>query len=85
MLRCGSQGLSGVFEPTLDGIFSQQVATVTDSEYLFHLPIQKRRKTLYGYTGDIFGFTCLGAGLLMTFYLIYDTRMKHLRGGQIQV
>ncbi|KAI9276831.1 carbon-nitrogen hydrolase [Phascolomyces articulosus] len=85
MFRCGSQGLSGVFEPTLNGVFNQHVAAITDSEYLFHLPIQKRRKTLYGYIGDVFGFTCLYVGLLTIFYLVYYTTVKKLRGGQIQV
>ncbi|KAI8139989.1 carbon-nitrogen hydrolase [Fennellomyces sp. T-0311] len=85
MLRCGSQGLSGVFEPTLNGIYSQNVPAITDTQYLFHLPIQKRAKTLYGYTGDVFGFSCLIVGSLATLYLIYYTVVKHRRGGQIQV
>ncbi|KAI9497354.1 carbon-nitrogen hydrolase [Zychaea mexicana] len=85
LLRCGSQTMSGIYEPTLDGIFSQHVATITDSEYLFHLPIQKRRKTLYGYTGDLFGFACFGVGLLATVYLVFYTVVKHRRGGEIQV
>ena len=77
--------MSGIYEPTLNGIFNQRVATITDSEYLFHLPIQKRRKTLYGYTGDIFGFACLAVGGITTLYLVYYNILKHRRGGQIQV
>ncbi|KAI9482636.1 carbon-nitrogen hydrolase [Zychaea mexicana] len=85
VLRCGSQSLSGVFEPTLNGIFSQQVAVTNDAEYLFYLPIQKRSKTLYGFTGDLFGFSCLALGSAATLYLIYDAVVKYRRGGQIQV
>ncbi|KAI7853657.1 carbon-nitrogen hydrolase [Circinella umbellata] len=85
LLRCGSQANSGIYEPTLNGLFNQHVATITDSEYLFHLPIQKRRKTLYGYTGDLFGFTCLATGVIITIYLIYSNIAKYRHGGQIQV
>ncbi|KAI9276848.1 carbon-nitrogen hydrolase [Phascolomyces articulosus] len=85
MLRCGSQGLTGVFEPTLNGIFNQHVAAITDSEYLFHLPIQKRRKTLYGYTGDVFGFACFVFGAITIVYLVFYNITKYRRGGQIQV
>ena len=73
MLRCGSIGESGIYEPTIYVIFNQRVATIIYSEYIFHFPIQKRRKPLYGYNGDIFGFAYLDIGLLLTFYLIYHS------------
>ncbi|KAG1133466.1 hypothetical protein G6F42_001400 [Rhizopus arrhizus] len=56
LFRCASQGLSGIFEPTVNGIFSQRVASLNAESYLFYLPIQKRVATLYGYIGDTFSY-----------------------------
>ncbi|KAI8141004.1 carbon-nitrogen hydrolase [Fennellomyces sp. T-0311] len=81
MLRCGSQGFSGVFEPALNGIYTQHVPAITDSEYIFHLPIQKRAGTLYGYTGDLFGFLCLITGVGAALYLT----IKRFRDDQIRI
>ncbi|KAI9323251.1 carbon-nitrogen hydrolase [Dichotomocladium elegans] len=71
LLRCGSQGLSGVFDPVMNGLFSQHMPTVTDAEYIFNLPLRKRRWTLYGSTGDVFGYMCIAAGLLGAGYHLY--------------
>ncbi|KAG1461042.1 hypothetical protein G6F46_002779 [Rhizopus delemar] len=56
LFRCASQGLSGIFESTMNGVFSQRVASLNAESYLFYLPIQKRVATLYGYIGDTFSY-----------------------------
>ncbi|ORY96626.1 carbon-nitrogen hydrolase [Syncephalastrum racemosum] len=68
--RCASQSLSGIFEPTSNGIFQQQVATLTNNAYLFYMPLQKRIWTVYGVTGDVFGYGCLVASLFAAVYFV---------------
>lgn len=72
MLRCGSQGLSGVFEPVSNGLFTQHVPSVNDNDYIFNLPLRKRRWTLYGFLGDVFGYVCLVLGIGAAGYRLYQ-------------
>jgi apolipoprotein N-acyltransferase len=65
LFRCASQSISGVFEPTIQGMYNQRVGTYNDESYIFQLPIQKRMNTLYGYIGDIFSYMCLTAAIVM--------------------
>jgi apolipoprotein N-acyltransferase len=75
LFRCVSQGVSGVFEPTLNGIFNQKVASLNVEQYLFYLPLQKRITTLYGCIGDSFSYLCLiGSVTLLAF--VYRHRRK---------
>lgn len=66
LFRCVSQGVSGIFESTLNSILTQKVASNNVEKYVFYLPIQKRVATLYGYIGDLFSYLCLltSGGLL---------------------
>lgn len=71
LFRCVSQGVSGIYEPTLNGIFNQKVASINAEHYIFSLPLQKRVATLYGYIGDSFSFICLAFSavlLLLTYH-----------------
>lgn len=77
--RCASQSLSGVFEPTANGIFQQQVATLTNNAYLFYLPLQKRMWTLYGVTGDVFGYGCLVAAMILAVYCVVKPARQALQ------
>lgn len=54
LFRCVSQGVSGIYEPTLNGLFNQKVASNNIEQYIFNLPLQKRISTLYGYIGETF-------------------------------
>ncbi|KAI8139988.1 carbon-nitrogen hydrolase [Fennellomyces sp. T-0311] len=74
LVRCASQGVSGIYEPILNGIFSQRVAGVSDSAYLFHLPIRRRWRTFYGFTGDAFGVWCVCIGVLVLVSLLLPFR-----------
>lgn len=67
LFRCVSQGVSGVFEPTLNSVFNQKVASNNIEKYLFYLPIQKRINTLYGYIGDSFSYLCIISSLALLF------------------
>lgn len=75
LFRCVSQGVSGVFEPTLNGIFNQKVASLNVEQYLFYLPLQKRVATLYGYIGDSFSYLCL-IGSMALLALVYRDNKK---------
>ncbi|KAL7328224.1 hypothetical protein PS15p_206527 [Mucor circinelloides] len=70
LFRCVSQGVSGIYEPTLNGVFNQKVASINVEHYLFSLPLQKRVATLYGYIGDSFSVLCLvfSAAILVSVY-----------------
>ncbi|KAG1456779.1 hypothetical protein G6F56_006757 [Rhizopus delemar] len=59
LLRCASQGLSGIFEPTMNSIFNQKVASLNAESYVFYLPIQKRIHTLYGCIGDTLSYVAM--------------------------
>ncbi|KAG0169075.1 hypothetical protein DFQ30_003988 [Apophysomyces sp. BC1015] len=84
LFRCVSEGMSGVFEPTANGIFTQKNPTLTDEIRLFYLPLQKRINTLYGYIGDTFGYSCLIAGIVATGYLGWK-EYKLKRDGQLAI
>lgn len=70
LFRCVSQGVSGIYEPTLNGVFNQKVASINVEHYLFSLPLQKRAATLYGYVGDSLSLLCLlfSAAILVSAY-----------------
>lgn len=70
LFRCVSQGVSGIYEPTLNGVFNQKVASNNVEKYIFYLPLQKRINTLYGYIGDSFSYLCIisSIGLLLFAY-----------------
>ncbi|KAI8643721.1 carbon-nitrogen hydrolase [Parasitella parasitica] len=78
LFRCVSQGESGIYEPTLNGIFNQKVASINAERYLFSLPLQKRAATLYGYIGDSFGFFCLALGIVLLLQISRNTRRGRL-------
>lgn len=76
LVRCVSQGISGVFEPTLNSVYNQKVATMNNDKYLFTLPIQKRVATLYGYIGNVLVYICLALGTFI-FSFIANTVRKN--------
>jgi apolipoprotein N-acyltransferase len=76
LFRCVSQGVSGIFEPTLDSLYTQKVASVNNDQYLFYLPIQKRVATVYSYIGNIFVYICLSLGTFI-FAFISNTVRKN--------
>lgn len=84
MLRCGSQGLSGVFEPVSNGLFTQHLPSVNDSAYIFNLPLRKRRWTLYGFIGDTFGYICLVLGIAAAGYRLYKV-IQEKRASRIEL
>ncbi|KAI7877063.1 carbon-nitrogen hydrolase [Lichtheimia hyalospora FSU 10163] len=84
MLRCGSQGLSGVFEPVSNGLFTQHLPSVNDNDYIFNLPLRKRRWTLYGFTGDVFGYVCLVLGLGAAGHRLYQI-IQERRSSSIEI
>lgn len=75
LFRCVSQGVSGVYEPTLNGIFNQKVASLNVEQYLFYLPLQKRATTLYGYIGDSFSYLCI-IGSVAILLIVYRDRKQ---------
>ncbi|GAA5807750.1 hypothetical protein MFLAVUS_001127 [Mucor flavus] len=77
LFRCVSQGVSGIFEPTLNGVFNQKVASNNVEKYVFYLPIQKRLVTLYSYIGDFFGYVCLMASVVLLVTTYRDSRRLH--------
>ncbi|KAI8069825.1 carbon-nitrogen hydrolase [Gilbertella persicaria] len=80
-LRCSSQSISGVTEPTLNSVFTQRVASLNREKYIFYLPLQKHVKTLYRYIGDAFGYICLiisVSTVAMTFRKIQRERQVSL-------
>ncbi|KAG2233587.1 hypothetical protein INT48_009374 [Thamnidium elegans] len=77
LFRCVSQGVSGIFEPTLNGVFNQKVASNNVEKYVFYLPIQKRLVTLYAYIGDLFGYICLIASVVLLISTYRDSRRLH--------
>ncbi|KAF7722657.1 hypothetical protein EC973_002867 [Apophysomyces ossiformis] len=84
LFRCVTEGMSGVFEPTANGIFTQKNPTIYDEIRLFYLPLQKHRVTLYAYIGDTFGYSCLIASILATGYLAWK-EYKPKRQGQLSI
>lgn len=74
LFRCVSQGVSGIFEPTLNSVFNQKVASLNIEKYMFYLPLQKRVATLYGYTGFGFSYLCL---LSTAFILVFVARKNN--------
>jgi apolipoprotein N-acyltransferase len=76
LFRCVSQGVSGIFEPTLNSVMTQKVASNNEENYLFYLPIQKRRDTLYGYVGDGFGWICV-LGSVALLVSVYRKTQQH--------
>jgi apolipoprotein N-acyltransferase len=81
LFRCVSQGVSGIFEPTLNSVLTQKVASNIVEKYLFYLPIQKRVATLYGYIGDSVSYLCL----LTSAALLYFTYRKSRRHSQLSL
>ncbi|KAI8984763.1 carbon-nitrogen hydrolase [Mycotypha africana] len=77
LFRCVSQGVSGIFEPTLDGIFTQKVASLNVQKYLFYLPVQTRVPTMYGLFGDTFGYLCLIMSVSTLVYVLTLKRKKN--------
>lgn len=66
LFRCVSQGVSGIYEPTLNGLFNQKVASNNVEQYIFNLPLQKRVSTLYGYIGESFAYiSIIASGALL--------------------
>lgn len=76
LFRCVSQGISGVFEPTLNSAYNQKVASINNDKYLFYLPLQKRVATLYSYIGNVFVYICLSLGTFI-FTFIANTVRKN--------
>lgn len=77
LFRCVSQGVSGIFEPTLNSVFNQKVGSNNVEKYIFYLPIQKRLVTLYGYIGDSFGYVCLIASVALLLKTYRDNKRQH--------
>lgn len=77
LFRCVSQGVSGIFEPTLNSVFQQKVASKNVESYVFYLPLVKRIQTVYALMGDTFSYACLlvsGGYILLTWW---QTRYRH--------
>ncbi|KAI8992555.1 carbon-nitrogen hydrolase [Pilobolus umbonatus] len=77
LLRCASQGLSGVFEPKLGGIFNQKVGSLNDEAYVFNLPVQKRFNTVYGYLGDVIVLISSAYCLITVCSIFYYKSRRH--------
>ena len=77
LFRCVSQGVSGIYEPTLNGLFNQKVASLNDQHYLFYLPLQKRIGTLYGYIGDAFSYICAVVTIALLSLAYKNSKRQH--------
>ncbi|CAO3630289.1 unnamed protein product [Cunninghamella blakesleeana] len=71
MLRCGSNGMSGVFTPTSDSPYQQQFPTTTNQTVMFQLPLLKHTRTTYTVFKGCFGWLALAIGLLLFIYAIF--------------
>ncbi|KAI9478058.1 MAG: carbon-nitrogen hydrolase [Benjaminiella poitrasii] len=85
LFRCVSQGVSGIYEPTLSGIFNQKVASINAEKYSFYLPLQKRVDTLYGYIGDSFGFACMLITASLIVFTHYTSKRPTLLQGELAI
>ncbi|CAM0142264.1 hypothetical protein VKS41_002253 [Umbelopsis sp. WA50703] len=70
MLRCGSQGMSGVFTHTSDSPYQQQFATLSNQTLIFQVPRLSYVRTTYTVFRGAFGWICLALGLVILIYLI---------------
>jgi predicted amidohydrolase len=69
MLRCGSQGMSGVFTATSDSPYQQHFATLSNQTLIFQVPRLPYTRTTYTVFRGAFGWLCLAFGLLSVLYL----------------
>ncbi|CAO3676951.1 unnamed protein product [Umbelopsis ramanniana] len=76
MLRCGSQGMSGVFTATSDSPYQQQFATLSNQTLIFQLPRLPYTRTTYTVFRGAFGWICLAIGLLSLLYLIITSIVR---------
>ncbi|KAI8081375.1 carbon-nitrogen hydrolase [Halteromyces radiatus] len=66
LFRCVSQGISGIIEPVIHGHYEQKTVTISNSVYIFNLPLQQRIKTLYSdYIGDFVPMTSLAFSIVI--------------------
>jgi apolipoprotein N-acyltransferase len=76
MLRCGSQGMSGVFTATSDSPYQQQFATLSNQTLIFQLPRLSYTRTTYTVFKGAFGWICLALGLLSFLYLLVKSILR---------
>lgn len=81
LVRCSSQGFSGVFFP--DGRISAFVGTNQDGDYEFTIPNNfRRRTTVYSYIGDAFAFVVCAFALLIWIAAVLPTSVLLRIGGR---
>lgn len=77
LFRCVTQGVSGIYEPTLNGVFNQKVASNNVEQYLFYVPQQRRIETLYGYIGETFAYLNIAGTVILVVLIILNRRKSN--------
>jgi apolipoprotein N-acyltransferase len=76
MLRCGSQGMSGVFTATSDSPYQQQFATLSNQTLIFQIPRLPYTRTVYTVFRGAFGWISLAIGLLFVIYMAVTSILR---------
>ncbi|KAI9254650.1 carbon-nitrogen hydrolase [Sporodiniella umbellata] len=70
LLRCASQGISGVYEPTVISSFQQKTPSMNVETHMFDFPVQKRVATLYGSIGDTVSYLFVTSALAISVWVV---------------